>query len=188
MPIVEVDGKPVLVNGKAIEVSYGVVWGEITGDIDDQTDLASALDDKVYVSDDVTIGTPPVINADTLGGQPAANYALSSELPTDAEKAAWSAKADKPVIKTSMDSVAAAGTMYFLGTQSAVSVVLPSDAEAGELFTVVWYNGATPATLTVTGTVLTVDYTPSANSRSEINAMYDGTYWAVVTNEQAVTA
>lgn len=142
MPIVEVDGKPVLVNGKAIEVSYGAVWGEITGDITDQTDLAAALN----------------------------------------------AKADKPVIKTAMDSVAVANTQYFLGTQSAVSVVLPSTAQAGDTIIVVWYNGTTAATLSVTGTVLTVDYTPSANSRSELNAMFDGTYWAVVTNEQAVTA
>ena len=97
------------------------------------------------------------------------------------------AKADKPTIKTAMDSVAAVNTQYFLGTQSAVSIVLPSNAEVGSQLSAVWYNGATAATLSVTGTVLTVDYTPSANSRSEINALWDGTYWAVVTNEQAVT-
>lgn len=96
-------------------------------------------------------------------------------------------KADKPTIKTVMDAVATVNTMYFLGAQSAVSIVLPSGASAGDRLSVVWYNSATAATLSVTGTVLTVDYAPSANSRSELNAMWDGTYWCVVTNEQEVT-
>lgn len=89
-------------------------------------------------------------------------------------------------VKTAMDSVAVAGAQYYLGVQTAVNIVLPSNATAGQQITVVWYNGATAATLSITGTVLTTDYTPSANSRSEINALWDGTYWAVVTNEQAV--
>lgn len=90
-------------------------------------------------------------------------------------------------VKSAMDAVAAVNTMYFLGTQSSVSIVLPTNASPGQQISAVWYNGATAATLSITGTVLTVDYTPSANSRSEINALWDGTYWAVVTNEQAVS-
>ena len=99
-----------------------------------------------------------------------------------------SGKLDKPTLKTSMDSVATANTQYYLGVQTAVNIVLPSNAETGQQISAVWYNGATAATLSITGTMLDCDYAPSANSRSEINALWDGTYWAVVTNEQAVTA
>ena len=86
-------------------------------------------------------------------------------------------------IKTAMDEIAVAGAQYYLGEQTAVSVVLPDDAEIGQMITVSWYNGATAATLSSTGTMLAFDYTPSANSRSEINALWDGTYWAVLGNE-----
>ena len=86
-------------------------------------------------------------------------------------------------IKTAMDEIAVAGAQYYLGEQTAVSVVLPDDAEIGQMITVSWYNGATAATLSITGTMLAFDYTPSANSRSEINALWDGTYWAVLGNE-----
>ena len=34
--------------------------------------------------------------------------------------------------------------------------------------------------------MLDFDYTPGANTRSEINALYDGLYWAVLGNEMAV--
>ena len=96
--------------------------------------------------------------------------------------------ADRLTVKTVMDAVAVAGTQYYLGTQSAVSLVLPSDARVGQQISVVFYSGANAATLSITGTVLPVSYTPSANSRSEINALWDGSYWAVVANEQAVAA
>ena len=89
-------------------------------------------------------------------------------------------------IKTAMDEIAVAGAQYYLGEQTAVSVVLPDDAEIGQMITVSWYNGATAATLSITGTMLAFDYTPSANSRSEINALWDGTYWAVLGNETEV--
>ena len=114
--------------------------------------------------------------------------ALGSYRTSAAQNVIDATKADKPTIKSTMDAVAVANTQYFLGTQSAVSIVLPTNAAQGEQISVVWYNGATAATLSVTGTVLTVDYAPTANSRSEVNAMWDGTYWCVVTNEQAVTA
>ena len=54
------------------------------------------------------------------------------------------------------------------------------------MVTVSWYNGATAATLSITGTMLAFDYAPSANTRSEINALWDGTYWAVIGNEMEV--
>ena len=90
------------------------------------------------------------------------------------------------IIKTAMDEIAVAGAQYYLGEQTAVSVVLPNDAEIGQMITVSWYNGATAATLSIAGTMLAFDYTPSANSRSEINALWDGTYWAVLGNEMEV--
>lgn len=105
---------------------------------------------------------------------------------TPADSAALSMKQDKPIIKTAMDEIAVAGAQYYLGEQTAVSVVLPDDAEIGQMITVSWYNGATAATLSITGTMLAFDYTPSANSRSEINALWDGLNWAVLGNEMEV--
>ena len=123
----------------------------------------------------------------------ASNYRLAVELAmcdrkgaawTDAEKTgAWKRLNS---IKTTMDEIAVAGAQYYLGEQTAVSVVLPDDAEVGQMVTVSWYNSATAAALSITGTMLAFDYTPSANTRSEINALWDGTYWAVLGNEMEV--
>ena len=99
---------------------------------------------------------------------------------------AVSEKMDSYTIKTVMDSVATPHTQYYLGYQTAVDIVLPDSADVGQIITVCWYNGETAATLSITGTMLALDYTPSANTRSEINARWDGTYWAVLGNEIAV--
>ena len=107
---------------------------------------------------------------------------------TPADSVALSMKQDKPVIKTAMGEISVSGAQYYLGEQSSVSVVLPDDAEIGQMVTVSWYNGVTAATLSITGTMLPFDYTPSANTRSEINALWDGTYWAVIGNEMEVPA
>ena len=125
----------------------------------------------------------------------ASNYRLAVKLAmcdgkgeawTDAEKtAAWKRLNS---IKTEMDEIAVTGAQYYLGEQTTVSVVLPDDAEVGQMVAVSWYNGATAATLSITGTMLAFDYTPSAHTRSEINALWDGTYWAVLGNEMAVVA
>ena len=96
------------------------------------------------------------------------------------------AKMDSYAIKTVMDSVATPHTQYYLGSQTAVDIVLPDTANVGQIIMVCWYNGDTAATLSITGTMLSFDYTPSANTRSEINALWDGTYWAVLGNEMAV--
>ena len=89
-------------------------------------------------------------------------------------------------IKTAMDEIAVAGTQYYLGEQTSVSIVLPDDAKVGQMVTVSWYNGNPAATLSITGAMLNFDYTPSANTRSEINDLWDGRYWAVLGNEMAV--
>ena len=125
----------------------------------------------------------------------ASNYRLAVELAMcDGKGAAWT-DAEKTgawkrlnSIKTIMDEIAVAGAQYYLGEQTAVSVVLPDDAEVGQMVTVSWYNSATAATLSITGTMLAFDYTPSANTRSEINALWDGTYWAVLGNEMEVAS
>ena len=96
------------------------------------------------------------------------------------------AKMDSYTIKTVMDSVATPHTQYYLGNQNTVDIVLPDSADVGQIITVSWYNGETAATLSITGEMLGFDYTPSANTRSEINALWDGTYWAVLGNEMAV--
>ena len=64
--------------------------------------------------------------------------------------------------------------------------MLPDNAKVGQMVTVSWYNGNPAATLSITGTMLDFDFTPSANTRSEINALWDGKYWAVLGNEIAV--
>ena len=96
------------------------------------------------------------------------------------------AKMDSYTIKTVMDSVATPHTQYYLGNQTAVDIVLPDSANVGQIIAVCWYNGETAATLSITGTILDFDFTPSANTRSEINALWDGRYWAVLGNEMAV--
>ena len=111
---------------------------------------------------------------------------VESELPLPADSAALSGKQDKPIIKTAMDDIAVAWSQYYLGNQTAVSIVLPDNAEIGQMITVCWYNGNTAATLSITGTMLPCDYAPSANSRSEVNALWDGRYWSIVCNEAEV--
>lgn len=96
------------------------------------------------------------------------------------------AKMDSYTIKTVMDSVATPHTQYYLGNQTTVDIVLPDTANVGQIIMVCWYNGETAATLSITGAMLSFDYTPSANTRSEINALWDGNYWAVLGNEMAV--
>lgn len=95
-------------------------------------------------------------------------------------------KQDKPDIRTALDDVSIAGAQYYLGVQTDVAIVLPDDAAVGKMVLVSWYNGDTAATLSITGTMLGFDFTPSANTRSEINALWDGRYWAVLGNEIAV--
>ena len=89
-------------------------------------------------------------------------------------------------VKTEMDTVAVAGTMYILGEVSTLDIVLPDDADIGKEIEVIWYNGTTPVTLSISGTILDFDYVPNANTRSEINALWDGSYWAIVSNEMEV--
>lgn len=91
-------------------------------------------------------------------------------------------KQDAITIKTTMDSTAQPNTEYYLGTQSTVSVTLPSTAEAGQTISVDFASGSTATTLTITGSNLAGDttYTPEANKLIELNFKYDGTYWKLL--------
>ena len=71
-------------------------------------------------------------------------------------------KIDKPIIKSTMDSVAVAGAQYYLGTQSAVIITMPTDAELGQEIKVFFKSGATAATLACD--LDNFDYTPKANT------------------------
>ena len=91
------------------------------------------------------------------------------------------------IIKNALDDgISVAGAQYYLGERKTVSIVLPDYAGPGDMITVSWYNGETAATLSITGRMLGFDFVPSANTRSEINALWDGTYWSVLGNEMAV--
>ena len=104
---------------------------------------------------------------------------------TDEEKKAVCNKLT--IIKNALDDgIAVAGAQYYLGERKIVSIVLPDYVGPGDMITVSWYNGDTAATLSITGMMLDFDFVPSANTRSEINALFDGTYWAVLGNEMAV--
>ena len=139
-------------------------------------------------------GMPAVAETDiTLPSGGSSSVAVDSTLTVSGQAAdakavgdALSKKQDKPDIRTALDDVSIAGAQYYLGVQTDVAIVLPDDAAVGQMVLVCWYNGDTAATLSITGTMLSFDYTPSANTRSEINALWDGTYWAVLGNEIAV--
>jgi len=104
---------------------------------------------------------------------------------TDSEKAgAWSRLNS---IKTTMDAVAVAGAEYFLGEQSSVAITLPSSPLTGQEIEIVFYSGATATTLTCSSTFLGTLPTPSANQRIELNFLWDGTNWDLVSKAVAVS-
>ena len=139
-------------------------------------------------------GMPSVAETDiTLPSGGSGSVTVDSTLTVSGQAAdakavgdALAKKQDKPDIRTVLDDVAVAGAQYYLGEQTEVSIVLPDDADVGKIVLVSWYNGETAATLSITGTMLDFDFAPSANTRSEVNAMWDGAYWAVLWNEIAV--
>lgn len=139
-------------------------------------------------------GMPTVAETDiTLPSGGSGSVAVDSTLTVSGQAAdakavgdALAKKQDKPDIRTALDDVAASGAQYYLGEQTEVTIVMPDDADVGQMVLVSWYNGETAATMSITGTMLDFDFAPSANTRSEINALWDGRYWAVLGNEIAV--
>lgn len=92
------------------------------------------------------------------------------------------------LVKSAMDAVAVAGAQYYLGAQSAVAVSLPSTAEVGQEISVVFYSGSTAATLSVDGDIVGDVPVPAANQRVELNLLWDGTFWALVSSAMTVEA
>lgn len=189
---VQVNGTSVVANGVA---KIPLANKRITGVVRFDTYMPFTFNDGALrlANADENELTNPRYGFSTNRAITASNYRLAVKLAmcdgngeawTDAEKTgAWKRQA---IIKTSMDEISVAGAQYYLGEQTAVDIVFPDDAQIGQMITFCWYNGATAATLSITGTMLAFDYTPSANTRSEINALWDGTYWAVLGNEMEV--
>ena len=73
--------------------------------------------------------------------------------------------------------------LYCLGTIEALSIILPDNANVGEEIAVIWYNAGIPCQLAIEGNTLPFTYSPNANTRSEINALFDGTKWSVLWSE-----
>ena len=144
-------------------------------------DEAQGLTDAQMTQARANVGAASAAEVDKLSDE---NANLKGDLAN--VQSTIAAKMDSYTIKTVMDSVATPHTQYYLGNQTAVDIVLPDTANVGQIITVCWYNGDTAATLSITGTMLDFDYTPDANSRSEINALWDGVNWAVLGNEMAV--
>lgn len=167
----------------------GADWGEIGGTLSDQTDLNTELENKqskIFEGD-----TPPVdapIGSYWLdpNGVPIPGGEWGSITGTLADQtdlvAILDTKADKPTIKNAMDATAVSGAHYYLGVQTAVAAVLPSTANVGDEISIIFYSGSTAATLSITGTTIGEVVTPSANQRIEINMLWDGSYWSIITN------
>ena len=154
----------------------------------DYSTIAAYSDDGINWYDNTDVLTYPDNTdiKDRIKNVLGIGQSISTEEVSSMIDVAIAAKMDSYTIKAVMDSVATPHTQYYLGNQTAVDIVLPDSANVGQIITVCWYNRDTAATLSITGTMLSFDYTPSANTRSEINALWDGTYWAVLGNEMAV--
>ena len=126
-----------------------------------------------------TVYSLPTASGETLGG-----VKVGEGLAIGAD---GTLTVQRPAVKTVMDAEAVPGTLYTLGEQASVTLSLPSSGEAGQEIGVIFYSGATPAALSVTG-ALPFNFTPTANSRVELNALHDGTSWQVLWAEQATEA
>lgn len=90
----------------------------------------------------------------------------------------------KPTIKSTLDSVLVPNTEYYLGTQTLVSLTLPSTGSNGDIITVDFASGSTATTLTISGSVAgDTSFAPSANTLVEMSFKRSGTYWKMLTSE-----
>lgn len=119
------------------------------------------------------------------------HQSLSAYRTATAQDAIDATKQDKPTISTTVPaSAVSVNTHYFLGTLASLTITLPTqDIAAGDLVVIVFYSGSTKTTLTFTGATnrLGDDVTPNPNERIELNMLYDGTNWAIVSNAMEVT-
>ena len=143
--------------------------------------------------DDVLIDGKSIVNENRLAMITPANlYYTVKRAMCDYEGAGWTDSEKEGAwyrltnIKIIMDEVAVAGAKYFLGEKTEVTVVLPYMAKTGQEIGVAWYNGTTPAELSITGDILDFDFVPTANSWSEISCLYNGGYWSVIGMNQSL--
>lgn len=104
---------------------------------------------------------------------------------SDAEKVTVFSR--QSIIKTALDSVLVPLANYFLGEQSNLTLTLPTTGmSAGQTIIVVFYSNTTATTLNIVGDFLGDSPTISANQRAELNFLYDGVYWMLLSNVVAV--
>lgn len=145
--------------------------------------LKTSLVGKDYIDRRICLNQP--LGVDTL------DHAVKCAM-CDGKGAAWTeeeqigAWARQTTIKTTMDDIAIAGAQYYLGELTELTITLSDDALVGQETTIVWYNGAEPANLSIDGNILDFDYVPNANTRSELSCLWDGTYWCLIFNEQSI--
>lgn len=140
---------------------------------------------KIYDENHNPIPIPAIKGADGKSAYESAQDGgyTGTETQFNSDLANVSAKADKPTIKTTMDAVAAVNTQYFLGTQSTVSITIPSTAGIGQEILVCFTSGSTAATLTCNLTGFS--FVPKANKTSWIKfTCYNSSGdWLVETKE-----
>ena len=88
-------------------------------------------------------------------------------------------------VKDTMDETAKVNTLYCLGEIENLSIRLP-EGSVGDEIAIIFYNGSLACNLEISGNYLPFNYVPSANTRCEINAMYDGKFWSLLYAEHEV--
>lgn len=155
---------------------------EIVFDIDEETDklfavLAQEISNKINNSLQAPLTSPSsseLVGIDTNKAQQ--RIVIGNGLKINNN----SLELDKK-IKTTMDSVAIVNTQYYLGTVSSVTFTLPTGS-LGDEIVVVFYSGSTATTLSITGNTIGDIPTPNANERVELNLLYDGTHWCILSS------
>lgn len=89
-------------------------------------------------------------------------------------------------VKTEMDAVVVANTLYCLGTVETLELCFPEEAEVGAEVVVIWYNAGIACNLNISGNIIPCSYVPLPNTRSELNALFDGVKWSLLWNESEV--
>ena len=64
--------------------------------------------------------------------------------------------------------------------------MFPEEAAVGAEIVVIWYNAGIACNLNLYGNIIPCSYSPSPNTRSEVNALFDGVKWSLLWNESEV--
>lgn len=156
------------VNGSETILTFGIPKG-------DKGDKGDIGDSGVQVGEGTPDGYRVFINPD---GVEDPHYAYSKE-ESDAKYLT------AVNVKDTLDDPLVPNTLYVLGTQTEVTLNFPTIANIGDMIGVIFYNGTTPATLTVTN-ALPHFYLGAADTRVEINAIQDTSNQSIVSSEKSV--